>query len=370
MKQNLLTNEASDHRQAEQILSAVLNTVGEGIIVLTEVGKIVMINQVILQIWDYQPEDKSALIGQSLQSLLSEKDSETTLSYLLNRQVELKGHKKDGQIFPIKIHLTQTNLDGQWLYIAAIRDISERYNIEKIQQNFISTISHELRTLLTSIIGFLQTVLSERLGPLTDIQKRFLGNSYHNAERLHRLIEELLLIANLQRDLLNSNKRPFQPPMLVQALYDKFLIIAEAKSITLTLQNDWPADKQMQGNPEQLEQVLKHLLDNATKFTPSQGYIQIRSYYQAASWVVTIQDTGIGIPEEERSQVFQRFYRASNAAEEQIEGIGLGLYVCQEIIQHHGGQIGVGTDGVNNTISLYDASPSTTVWFKVPLNCP
>lgn len=225
-----------------------------------------------------------------------------------------------------------------------------------MRDNFVSTVSHELRTPLASIMGFLETILSERPGPLTPIQQRFLQISYDSSERLRQLIEELLTVSRIQQGSLQLHKRPFSPPQAIQNIKEMLTSLAHKKAIQLSIENEWPADQKILADQQRLEQVITNLIGNAIKFTPESGQVHVHSCQENGDWQFKVTDSGIGIPQSDIPQLFQRFYRASNATAQQIQGTGLGLYVCKAIIEEHGGQIGLESE----------LAVGTTAWFSLP----
>jgi len=259
--------------------------------------------------------------------------------------------------FSAKVSMRKDNA-GKFAGVTLVaRDITERYELDKMRDEFVSTISHELRTPLASIMGFIDTILSGRPGPLTDVQQRFLQNSYRSSERLLKLIEEILVVSRIQQGTLKLDKHPFSPLQAIQNVQDIIAPLANTKSIWLEIQNEWPAQEQFLGDQERLEQVMINLIGNSIKFTPEQGRVWVHSYRQDDKWRFEVQDTGIGIPKADIPRLFQRFYRAGNATESQIQGTGLGLYVCKAIVERHGGQIGLESE----------LGQGTTVWFTLPI---
>jgi signal transduction histidine kinase len=248
-------------------------------------------------------------------------------------------------------------VDGNYVNIYG-RDITESKRLEQMKTEFIANVSHELRTPLASIMGFIETLLSGRPGPLTDVQERFLQNSFKSSERLRRLVEELLMVSRIQRGILRLERHPFLPVLAIRNVQDMVLPLASARSIVLHVHDEWPSEERFIADQDRLEQVMTNLVSNAIKFTPEGGEVWVHSQKQANDWRFEVQDQGIGIPKEDLPLLFRRFYRASNAVSAQIQGTGLGLYVCKAIIDQHGGQIGVESE----------LDVGTNVWFVVP-NC-
>jgi signal transduction histidine kinase len=198
--------------------------------------------------------------------------------------------------------------------------------------------------------------LEERPGELNATQRRFLQIAYRSSERLSKLVEELLTVSRINRGTLKLVKIPFRPGHLLRAAVDMLDSVASERSIALIVDDSWPADEVVIGDEDRLEQVLSNLLSNAIKFSADGSAVFVRSEWADGQWRVEVEDSGIGIPNDELGRLFQRFYRASNAIEAQIQGTGLGLYLCKAIVEEHGGQIGISSQpGVG-----------TTVWFTVP----
>ncbi len=247
---------------------------------------------------------------------------------------------------------------GQFAGVTVVaRDITEQRELDKMRDDFVATVTHELKTPLASIMGWTETLLEERPGPLNDTQRRFLSIVEESSERLEKLVEEILTVSRLQQGTLNLDIRSFSPHQTVENVQNLVLPLADEKSIALEIFDQWPPEEQFAGDQARLEQVIINLVGNAIKFTPDGGRVRVYSYRQSGSWYLRVEDTGIGIPKADISRLFQRFYRASNATESQIQGTGLGLYVCKAYVERHGGQIGLESE----------VGQGTTVWFTLPV---
>lgn len=251
----------------------------------------------------------------------------------------MEGLYKSGDVFPLELYISQTTLGKKQLFIGSVRNIAHRKKLEHLRNEFIATVSHELRTPLAATMGWIETVLSERPGPLTDGQRRFLGIAYSSAERLNKLVEEILTVSRLQRGALQLDIRPFAPFRTLATIIESIQSVAMSRRIELLVDNAWPADETLLGDEARLEQVLNNLLSNAIKFSPDDATVHVSAVQSSAGWEVTIRDHGIGIPQAEQSRLFTRFFRASTATEAEVQGSGLGLYVCKAIVEGHGGQI-------------------------------
>jgi signal transduction histidine kinase len=208
--------------------------------------------------------------------------------------------------------------------------------IDRLKDEFVSSISHELRTPLTSIAGYAELLLEEE----EDAGKRgHLAIVGRNADRLLALVSDLLFAARLQYGRLELERSPVDLRTLVQQAIDSARPRAQAAAVELHLETvDVP---RIQGEPAKLAQLIDNLVSNAIKFTPRDGRVGVRLTARDTMIRIEVSDTGIGIPDAERERLFERFFRAQSALEQQIQGTGLGLYISKAIVDAHGGRIGV-----------------------------
>jgi signal transduction histidine kinase len=226
---------------------------------------------------------------------------------------------------------------------------------ERMRQEFVATVSHELRTPLTSIDGWLQEVLTEDAGPLNEEQRRYLQTVKRNSDRLIRLVSDLLLAGQIETGKLALQLDDVDVAVVAREASELVSASAAAKRIELAV--DARPGFVVRGDRSRLMQLLDNLLANAVKFTPEDGRVSMRVDADDGLCRVTISDTGIGIPREDRARLFERFYRASSAAKHGIGGTGLGLSISKAIAESHGG-----------TITLADTDgPGTTFVVELPL---
>jgi signal transduction histidine kinase len=208
--------------------------------------------------------------------------------------------------------------------------------IDRLKDEFVSSISHELRTPLTSIAGYVELLQEEE----DDTQKLgHLAIVGRNSERLLALVSDLLFAARLQYGRLELDRSPVDLRKLVEQSVDSAKPRAQAASVQLELEvEDVP---QLLGEPAKLAQLLDNLVSNAIKFTPRDGRVSVRLTAHGDMIRIEVSDTGIGISDVERERLFERFFRAQSALERQIQGTGLGLYISKAIVDAHDGRIGV-----------------------------
>jgi signal transduction histidine kinase len=210
--------------------------------------------------------------------------------------------------------------------------------LDAMKQSFISMVSHELRTPLTSIVGYLELLREGEGGELTEDQARFLEVMDRNATRLQRLVDDILMISRADSDRLKLTLEPVDVGQLVQRSAESAGPVARDKGVELIVraEDELP---EVEGDRRLLAQLLDNLVSNAVKFTPEDGTVTIQASREGGEVVVEVTDTGSGIPADEVPRLFERFFRASTAAD--VPGTGLGLAIAKAIVETHGGSIGV-----------------------------
>ena len=238
------------------------------------------------------------------------------------------------------------------LYEEENRLVGELKSIDRAKSDFVATVSHELRTPLTSIKGYMEMLLDGDVGELSSEQERTLATVNRNATRLQDLIEDLLTLSAIEAGTFTTVTAPANLTEIITRVAEDIQPAVSKKSITLTM--TCPGDGLVvNGDAKQLTRVVTNLLSNAVKFTPSGGQVGVTAE-EADGWaVVSVADSGIGIPEADQEGLFTRFFRASNATEHAIPGTGLGLAIVQTIVAAHGGEISFQSqEGEGTTISM------------------
>jgi two-component system, OmpR family, phosphate regulon sensor histidine kinase PhoR len=237
------------------------------------------------------------------------------------------------------------------LYEAENRLVSELRAVDQAKSDFLATVSHELRTPLTSIAGYVEMLRDLHPGPLSPAQDRMLETVDRNAARLRHLIEDVLTLSKIEAGAFKTVMQPVDLAEIVAAAVAALQPAAAAKGLALDC--DCPGPRLVvSGDPGQLDRLLMNLLSNAVKFTPEGGRIQVGAGADGALAVLTVADSGIGIPERDQKELFTRFFRASNAIERSIPGTGLGLAIVRTIVDNHGGTLTVTSrEGTGTTVS-------------------
>jgi signal transduction histidine kinase len=220
--------------------------------------------------------------------------------------------------------------------------------LDQTKDDFVATVSHDLRTPLTSIVGNTEILLDGEAGALTAPQRRLIGAVGRNARRLDTLIGDLLLVSQIESGTLRMNARPVAIADIIGGALE-----ALAANITNDIQLDvnGPDERVLvESDPSQLERVTTNLISNALKFTPPGGRVTVATTADAEQVRISVSDTGIGIPAEELGQVFDRFFRSSRSVQKGRPGTGLGLTIAKSIVEHHHGTIRADLNPAGGTI--------------------
>ena len=222
--------------------------------------------------------------------------------------------------------------------ICIVRDIARDLAIEKELRSFVSIASHQLRTPLSSILWFLELLLSGTAGEVTKKQWELMLQSYNAAARLADMVRLLLDVSRIEIGAVAITPVPYDLVRVVHQEFSQMKIFAEKKQQTFRLEAPEqelmvPIDKIVLGF------VLQNLISNAIKYTPDKGTVIVKLEAAKQGWVVSVQDSGYGIPEDAKQHIFQKFFRAENVLTYTPEGTGLGLYVAKSLVELWGGKI-------------------------------
>jgi len=249
------------------------------------------------------------------------------------------------------------------LYEAENRLVEDLKALDAARLDFFATVSHELRAPLTTIEGYVEMLRDGEAGTVTPEQAKMMETIDRSSVRLRNLIEDLLTLSRLETGATRTVRRPISLTQAITEAAEAIQPSASAAGLTLTVTTPDPG-MVVDGDSNQLDRVLINLLSNAVKYTPGGGSIEVSAVVADSRAVITVSDTGIGIPERDQQELFTRFYRASNATARRIPGTGLGLAIVQTIITNHEGEVELkSTEGQGTTviIRLPLAPPGTLV---------
>ncbi len=229
-------------------------------------------------------------------------------------------------------------------------DFTEQRELDRQRSDFLTVAAHELRTPLTPLSMYLQNI-QRRLQRGDGVEPELITKARRQVERMSRLVEDLLDISRLESHRLQLAKDPVDLCELAQQVVADFRVPAQHHQLGA---HCGTPKVMVLGDRERLEQVLINLVQNAVKYSPMGGQIVVRVDVQGAEARVSISDPGIGIPGEEQGRLFQRFFRAANATTRNYSGLGIGLFISNEIVQRHGGRFEVQSQvGAGSTFTFY-----------------
>jgi two-component system phosphate regulon sensor histidine kinase PhoR len=225
-----------------------------------------------------------------------------------------------------------------------------------MRKDFVANVSHELKTPLTSIKGFVETLLVEDLEDKDTIHK-FMTIIFQEAERLNNLIHDLLDMSKLESGQTELRKKQVELEPLVDNVILSVSNRLNMKS--LELDKDIQA-KKVWGDEDLLKELFINLIDNAIKYTPNGGKILVGSIREKGKTIIYVKDTGFGIPAESLSRIFERFYRVDKGRSREMGGTGLGLSIVKHIVERHGGKVAVQSQlgkGSEFRVTIPDVAP-------------
>ncbi|HWL02268.1 MAG TPA: ATP-binding protein [Microbacteriaceae bacterium] len=267
----------------------------------------------------------------------------------VERDLELLGG--GSAVVPMRLTVTSRRDElGEPLgYLLVITDETRATEVARLKDEFVGMVSHELRTPLSSILGYLELLEHDTDRPLDAEQRQFLAIIQRNAQRLAKLVSDLLFTAKVESGQFPLEVRAGDIVPVVMAAIESARPVADQAGVGL--QAVVPASSPVfRFDAERIGQAIDNLLSNAIKFTPRGGQITVTLTVEQDSVAVSVRDTGIGVPEDEVGRMFTRFFRASSATREAVPGIGLGLSISKAVVTAHGGtmevssELGTGTE--------------------------
>ena len=258
------------------------------------------------------------------------------LNKLHNVEREFAANDKHIKMYFVPFKIENERVAG---VVGVLEDITEQFNLENSRRKFVAEVSHELKTPLTTIGAYTETLLDGYLDD-KETAKTFLGTIQDETIKMTNLVKNLLTLSRFDAQKIEMNREYFSIDLLLRDLVRTFKVEADSRHLRIeyNLLNDIPdvyADK------FQIERAVKNIISNAIKYTPECGVVKIfsgRIYNEA---YIKVEDNGIGIPETDLPHIFDRFYRVDKARTRQQGGTGLGLSISKEIIDNHGGSIGI-----------------------------
>lgn len=321
-----------------QKLTAILNSMIEGVIVVDKAGYIVSINHTIEKIFDVSEKDA---LGKLFLETVRNNDISEAISRVLREGNSVSAELN--LVFPVR-RIFQINAApifyNQAVFgcLAVIHDITEIRRLETMRRDFVANVSHELKTPLTSIKGFTETLLE---GALEDKEnsRDFLKIIQDHAERLNSLVNDLLSLSYLESKEIILDKSDLNLNRLLEEVIPGFQ--AQIKKRNIAVNNELSPGLTLRADKDKISQVFINLIDNAIKFNTENGSVRIFSQDFEREIKIVVEDSGMGIPAKDIPRIFERFYRVDKARSRSLGGTGLGLSIVKHIVELHGGRAGL-----------------------------
>ncbi len=333
--------------------AAIMRSMVEGIAVVDAGERIVFCNEAFAKAWS---TTRPAAEGKSVLEVLRLPEIVALIRRALQGEEHLQGEISTGettrpQTFFVSVAPVPSfgedlpppaarAVRSQFGAVVVMHEITELRRLEQVRKDFVANVSHELRTPLTAIHGFAETLLG---GALNDEKhsRRFVEIIRDHSARLSRLTDDLLKLSRIE-----AGKLPFDLTTVdlreVVSLEERAAQAAAAKKgIELSIARFPSKGARVRGEAGLLREVLRNLLDNAIQYTPAGGKVSVTAESNGSFAIVTVADTGIGIPKAEQARIFERFYRVDDARSREAGGTGLGLAISKHVVESHGGKIWV-----------------------------
>ena len=313
--------------QERKKLDSTLTNIQDGVILLDPSENILLINPAARKVFGL---GSGNLLGQPVVEAISHNEFAGMLASITENP--LKHHEiafDDGRVFSAQ-YVPIPEIGS----VITFEEITHLKMLDRLKSDFIHTISHDLRSPLTAIMGYVE--LLDRVGPLNDQQKQFVLHVQNSAQNITTLVNDLLDLGRIEAGF-DTRKDEVTFDAIVHYTLDNLSqqILEKNQSVNLFIEEKLPA---LRGNPIRLRQLVDNLLVNAVKYTPSGGTLTINLFHENGQVIFEVIDTGVGIPSTDQPHIFEKFYRASNTPKN-APGTGLGLAIVKSIVDNHNGRI-------------------------------
>jgi PAS domain S-box-containing protein len=342
--------EAASKRERAMIDNAV-----DVICSLNEFGAFSAVSPATQRMWGYQQDE---LLGKNLAEIIVSSDQTSALDALTDSRhaesasFESRVSTKDGGIRDMQWSV-QWSRENQ-TFFCVVHDISERKAIERLKQDFVNMISHDLKTPLTSVRLTLELVLQGVYGELDNKGKNRIAVAQDSTDRLLELINQLLQLEKLEAGKMEIDKAPYAVQPLLVSACDSLQSFAEQHDVQTRI--SCPDNLVAELDADRIIQVVINLVSNSIKFSPAKSTVLVSAERDGEQLIVSVKDEGRGVPEHLQESIFNRFEQVERDDSEQRGGTGLGLAICKAIVQAHDGQIGVESS----------LGAGSRFWFKIP----
>jgi two-component system phosphate regulon sensor histidine kinase PhoR len=343
-----LNNSFTEMNQKNAELTAILSNMNHGVIAIDKKKHIVHLNEAARKV--LRIPMKEAVIGKNILEVYRESFILELMNYLdkdTSEKMNFESRIHSNQVLRVYINQIEENnsING---HIIIFEDITLLKNLEKMRRDFVANVSHELKTPITTIRGFIETI---QVNQITDPKtlERFYSIIYEESDRLSRLVSDILILSQLENkggfdrkfELLHADTEIMQ-------IFDILKLSAEDKAMALVLNCEESIE--LEFVPDEFRQMMINLIDNAIKYSEPGQRVEVTLSEQGEAMTIRVRDHGYGIPEKDVDRIFERFYRVDKSRSKEKGGTGLGLAIVKHIVQNNRGtivvssQVGEGTE--------------------------
>lgn len=325
-------------RKSERRLGSIIESMESGLIMVDSTGRVSLANRAFERMFGVPAAD---IIGVSYKRLTYPYD----LTALITECAESGSRiRKEIHLYYPEERMLEANLAPMWVekngvgVVIVFHDLTAIRRLEQLRRDFVANVSHELKTPITSILGFAETLLDGALKD-PDTCREFLKIIHDESLRLQRLIGDLLDLARIESKKLQLNLKTISVDSLIQSAVKTIEDQIRAKGQTLEVKIAEPFEIEV--DPDRFRQIVLNLLSNAMTYTPQGGAITLEVNREQRRFILQVTDTGVGIPPEDLPRIFERFYRVDKARSRDSGGTGLGLAIVKHLVEVHHGEIDV-----------------------------
>jgi PAS domain S-box-containing protein len=346
-----ISQEKEKVKVEKQKLETILNNIAEGVLVINHRGDLIHVNNSALEILGLD-DDVSEVLDKKYEEVIRFTDEKTTEQSVDFVKIALEEKKiarspgstllltREGKSIPIdEVATPLIGKKGKLIgVVITIRDVSLEREVDNMKSEFISIASHQLRTPLTAIRWYLETVMEEK-DQLNEAIKESLETVYDSNLKMISLVNDLLSVSRIEAGRKFTIKKEVTD--IVKLLSDTIKVHkpeASVKSIKIDMKMDIKS-LEIKVDAEKITQAITNLISNAIKYSPAGSTVTIKLKTENKKCIIEVIDKGIGIPQSEQKNIFGKFFRAENVLAKQIVGNGLGLYICKAIVEGHKGKI-------------------------------
>ncbi len=330
-------------------LTAILTSTADLVIATDAQGRILLVNPAAAQVFGI---DLESAAGRPFQEVLTHPGLRKVFQRAAGSDQPITDEltlEEPPVTFYVSISPVRSTAGATLGHVAVMQDISYLKELDQMKSEFVSTVSHDLKTPLTAIRGFADLI--RMTGSLDDQQRQFIQRIKEITAEMTDMITDLLDMGKIEAGI----ELQQVPCDLIRLAEDVLLSLEpRAREKEITVETEWPDDlPPVVGDPDRLKQVLMNLVGNAIKYTPEGGHVWVRLLPEDGRIIASVQDTGYGIAKRDQKQLFQKFYRVRSDETAHIEGTGLGLAIARSIVERHGGRIWVESEpGKGSTFSF------------------